>query len=177
MKNGRQRGEICPGCERFIGPADKCPYCGADSAKPGFLRLLRRLSLAAAAAGVLFLYLMAVNRELPLIKVSDITPTMNFAYVRVRGKVIRKPYVGRDEPGSSPSYVSFSLNDGTGVLRAVAYRQAASKLHEAGLIPAEGERVEVSGSLSVSAEAGRTKLYLRSPGSLISLSRPVSTEK
>lgn len=157
-RGGGKSAYLCPSCERFIGPADVCPYCGTDSAKSPVLRVLRYAALLLGVAGLAFLYLMVTHRDLPVIKVGEITPMMNFAYVRLAGVVERDAYVVRKK--GKVDYISFSLDDGSGQLRVAAYRDIAQALAEKGLVPERGAFVDVTGSLSVSAD-GRAKLYLR----------------
>lgn len=156
-------GHICPSCERFIGPADICPYCNTDSAKKPVLRILRYAALLLGVVGLAFLYLMVTHRDLPVIKVGEITPMMNFAYVRVAGTVERDAYVVRKK--GKVDYLSFSVDDGSGQLRVVAYRDVARALAEKGLVPERGTSVDVAGSLNVSAH-GRIKLFLQDIGQL-----------
>lgn len=68
------RPEMCPSCERFIGPVDACPYCGADSVRSPAMRFLRRGTLALGMAGLFFLYLHARGRQPPGVRIGDITP-------------------------------------------------------------------------------------------------------
>jgi hypothetical protein len=152
------RGSLCPSCERFIGPADLCPYCGAESARNPLFRLLRLAALALAVLGLAFLYLMSVHKDTPRIAIGDISPFMNFASVRVKGAVERTPYTSRRD--GKVDYIFFTLDDGSGQLRVAAERRVARELADRGLIPAAGERVEVSGSLGVSAD-GAPRLRLR----------------
>ena len=146
----QNRGAFCPSCERFIGPADVCPYCDADSAKPPIVRLLRLVALVLALAGLAFLYLAATSKELPMVRISEITPMMNFAQAQVAGSVQKSPYVG--EKKGTVDYISFPINDGSGELRVVAYGAVAKSLKDKGLLPVKGNSVEVAGSLDVTAD-------------------------
>jgi hypothetical protein len=168
QENARARPELCPSCERFIGPADECPYCNADSARAPALRVLRYAALALAVPGLFFLYLMARGTDVPLVRIGDVNPLMNFAYVRVAGAVERDAYVGKD--GDTVDYVSFLVSDGTGKLRVAAYDDVARGLARESRLPRAGDRVESAGSLSVAAD-GRTRLRLRSPDALL-IGRP-----
>ena len=150
---------ICPSCERWIGTADVCPYCQADSAKLPMLRVLRYGALLLAVAGLGALYVAARYRELPVIRIDEITPLMNYAYVRVAGTVERNAYVARRN--GQVSYLSFSVNDGTGPLRVAAYRDVAEALAGRNMVPAAGMRVDAAGSLSVQA-GGNVRLILQS---------------
>ena len=111
---------------------------------------------------------MARHKEIPVIRVCEITPMMNFAYVRLSGNVERKPFVGKND--GKIDYLSFSINDGTGNLRVAAYDNVAREIVEMNLLPKEGVYVDVAGSLRVEAD-GRTKLYLGS-SSLLSIVSP-----
>lgn len=146
----RPRGDRCPSCERFIGPADHCPYCGEASAKAPALRYLRAAAFLLALAGLACLTLMVRHRELPVVRVASITPMMNFAYVRVVGRVVHAPYVvNRD---GQVDYASFLLDDGSGTVRVQTHRKLARRLVETQSLPPEGALVDVAGSLNVSAE-------------------------
>ena len=158
--NLASRGDLCPSCERFIGPADNCPYCGEASAKSPFVRRLRYAAVALSVLGLASLFLMAAHRDLPVLQVDSITPTMNFAYVRLIGTVTRDPYV--IQRNGDLDYMSFLLDDGTGRIRVQAHRETASALRDAQLVPAKGDVVDVAGSLSVAAEGAR-KLRIQSP--------------
>jgi hypothetical protein len=148
------RGDHCPSCERFIGPAGRCPYCGEDSAAHPFIRYLRLIALLLATGGLATLLLMAAHRDLPVQRVGDITPMMNFAYVRVVGTVIRSPYIADRE--GKVEYLSFLLDDGTGVIRVQAYETVARVLWDERRIPDPGMLVGVAGSLRVAAQGTRS---------------------
>jgi DNA/RNA endonuclease YhcR with UshA esterase domain len=158
--NTASRGDLCPSCERFVGPADHCPYCGEESAKSPFIRRLRYAAVALSVLGLGSLFLMATRRELPVLQVNGITSTMNFAYVRLVGTVARDPYVVRRN--GDVDYMSFMLDDGTGRIRVQAHRETARALHRMKIVPARGDVVDVAGSLSVAAEGSR-KLRIQSP--------------
>jgi len=159
----RSEGAFCPSCERFIGPADVCPYCEADSAKSPLLRVLRIAAILLGVGGLIFVYLAAVHRELPVIKVEEITPMMNFAYVRVSGEIDRDAFVARKE--GKVDYVSFLVDDGTGKLRVAVYKDVASVLVERNKIPRKGSIADVAGALNVSAR-GVVRMRLQSADQL-----------
>ncbi|MBN1676128.1 MAG: OB-fold nucleic acid binding domain-containing protein [Kiritimatiellae bacterium] len=145
-------GAICPSCERFIGTASSCPFCDADTARRLNLRLFRYGALALAFAGLAMLYLMARHREVAQVKVGDMDPAMNFAYIRVVGEVADSPRAYPDVP--TARYLGFHLDDGTGRIRIVAYDRLARELLEPGRLPRKGDRLAVAGSLRMGAEAG-----------------------
>jgi len=150
---------LCPSCDRFIGPADVCPYCGEDSARQPALKILRRAAVVFGLLGVGTLYLMARLQAIPVTRISAISPQMNFARICVAGTVTGRPYVSA--PGGKVRYLSFVLDDGSGRLRVIADGQVARDLAERGGPPAIGARVTLSGSLRIAAD-GYPAVYLRS---------------
>ena len=161
---GRSQADaFCPACSRFIGPADTCPYCDADSARKPVLRALRAAAFVLAFGGLAFLYLSAAHREIPLIKASSISPGMNFALVRMSGEVTRSPYIAREK--GTANYLSFLLDDDSGQIRVVASGAIAGYLASNERICA-GDIVNVIGTLNVSA-GSQPKLRLNSTNNLI----------
>ncbi len=154
---------LCPSCDRYTGPAAKCPYCNTNAGSVPVIRLLRIIAIILSLGGLVLLYAAVRHREPPLITVNQVTPSMNFAHVRVAGEIQRPPYVSEDG-----QYAAFTVNDGTGQIRVAAYRAVASGLvHEHGL-PHQGDQVEVRGNLGVSADCS-VKLFLRSATHLVVL--------
>jgi hypothetical protein len=159
----RNPGAYCPSCERYIGPADVCPYCDADSAKNPALNVLKYGAVLLALTGLAFLYFMTTCRQLPVLKIAGITPMMNFAMVRVNGTVEKDAYVsGRKGRVES---VSFTIDDGSGRLRMTAYGTVAQAVVDGEKVPSRGSKVDVTGSLNVAAD-GNVKLVLRSADEL-----------
>lgn len=148
----------CPSCERFIGPADSCPYCYTDSAKPPISRVLRYGALLLGVAGLACLYLMAAYGDIPLIRMGDLTPMMNFAYVRISGNVEKNANVGKKN--GKVNYVSFIVNDGSGEIQVAAYGDVARRMVARDMAPNRGASVEVEGSLNVAAD-GKARLRLQ----------------
>ncbi|MCF7838907.1 MAG: OB-fold nucleic acid binding domain-containing protein, partial [Candidatus Marinimicrobia bacterium] len=150
---------LCPSCGRYVGGAGRCRYCGARSRKRLSLVVTRWAAVFLATVGLYLLYLMAINRDIEQVWVGEITPMMNFAYVRIAGVVDSEPRIfqrsGRVEG------LRFDVDDGTGTLSVSAYRQQAEEIVAAGQVPRSGDQVEVVGSLSVSAD-DRTLLRLQS---------------
>ncbi|MDD4871636.1 MAG: hypothetical protein PHR77_13850 [Kiritimatiellae bacterium] len=149
---------FCPSCERFIGPVDVCPYCDCDSARNPLLRFLRYGAILLAITGLFFLYLMAVHSEVPVIKISEITPMMNFGLVRINGVVEKDAYISKKRKRIES--VSFPVGDGSGQIRVVAYTPVAEMLVKENLVPARKSLIEATGNLNISAN-GNTKLILR----------------
>ena len=119
------------------------------------LQAIRIAAVLLATVGLALLYVTARHSEPPTVSISEITPVMNFAHVRVVGMVNRRAYISKDR-----AYVGFTIEDETGRLRVAAYRDVAKALIENAMLPAAGDRVEVRGSLSVTAES-EPKLYLK----------------
>jgi len=122
------------------------PVYGPQVKRPLRVRVLQIASLVLAVAGLVLLYLYSVNRDIPTVRVSEIRPTMNFAYVRIAGKVTRDAYVFKS------GGMVFNLHDGSGEIAVMGGRAQAEALEKAGKLPRRGDRVEVAGSLSVSAD-------------------------
>ena len=133
------RDACCPACSRFIGPADVCPYCDTDSARLPVWRRLRWIAIIRAVAGLAALMVVVTRRELPLVTARNMIPTMNYAMVRVQGKVASAPASRRG--GST----SFTLRDDTG--RWTVY--ADQRVWPAACAPVKGDAVEVAGGVRI----------------------------
>ena len=140
----------CPSCGHFVGALTRCPRCGARVAKRLSVRVFRYAALLLGTVGLGLLYLMAIHREIPLIKIGEIKPMMNFAYVRIAGTVSGDVRVFKE--GSRIRSLRFMVDDGTGELSITAFRAQAEKMAEIDRIPRAGDRVELAGSLSISAD-------------------------
>lgn len=160
----QQADALCPACDRFIGPETACPYCATEARRAGTWRALRLGALGLAVIGLACLYAIGILPERSVTPIGEITPAMNFATVRVTGRVTRRPYLGRRD--GRVDYLSFAVDDGTGTLRAAAYRAIARELQDGNRVPAQGDRVDVVGNLRIS-EGGRIMLYLQSAGQLL----------
>ncbi|MEM3738858.1 MAG: OB-fold nucleic acid binding domain-containing protein [Thermoplasmata archaeon] len=139
----------CPKCKRFVGPLEECPFCGADVPKKKSTIYLKYSALAIAVVGTLLLIPWAASLETPLIKVKDIYPGYNNAVIKVKGIVPDTPSF-YDNPTGKAFY--FSVDDGTGIMPIKVYDDVVRDmlaLNSRGkpLIPAFGDRVEISGSL------------------------------
>lgn len=136
------------------------PVCGDPVERPLRIRVLRYASLVLALAGVILLYLFSINREIPFVRIGDITPTMNFAYVRIAGEVTRDANI------FNSGGLVFNVKDSNGEITVIGGRAQADALQADGKLPRHGDRVEVAGSLSVSA-GQETKLRMQSSGQLV----------
>jgi DNA/RNA endonuclease YhcR with UshA esterase domain len=139
---------------------DGYPVGGPQVKHPFKIMVLRYASLVLAVAGLILLYLFAVTRDIPLVRIGDITPTMNFACVRMTGEVTHDAYVF--ESGGAV----FNLKDGSGEIAVMGGRAQIEALEAAGKLPRRGDRVEAAGILSVSADQ-EPRLRLQSAGQLI----------
>jgi hypothetical protein len=153
---------LCGSCGRFVGALTRCPHCGARVTGRLSVRLFRYAAVLLSTVGLGLLYLMAIKREIPLVQVGKLSPTMNFAFVRVAGTATEDAHVIRDR-GSVRS-VRFTIDDGTGEIPVTAFAEKGRALVDAGRLPHAGDRVEVTASLNVSAD--RVTLYLQSADAL-----------
>ena len=158
-----RRGGLCPSCDRFIGPATACPYCEADAAEVPVVRWLRHGAWILAVAGLAGLYFMAKHRDYPVVKVAEIDSAMNFATVRVIGRVPQDAFVSK-QPGRS-DYLAFTVDDGSGQLRVSAYGPVAQALVKENRVPRRGDTADAVGSISVKAGEA-VKLRLQSAANL-----------
>jgi DNA/RNA endonuclease YhcR with UshA esterase domain len=136
------------------------PIYGPQVKRPMRVRVLQVASLVLAVVGLGLLYLYSVNRDIPTVKVADITPTMNFAYVQISGEVTRDAYVFKS------GGVVFNMHDGSGEIAVMGGRAQAEALENAGKLPRRGDQVKVAGSLSVSADQD-VKLRMQSADQLV----------
>lgn len=147
----KDQGTLCSACGHFAGVYENCPRCGTYLPKRTTVKFFRYFSLFLATAGLLCLYLWAKNKELPVIQVKDITETMNFAYVRMIGVVTKDARISYDD-AKKPSYLYFTMNDGTGEIMVGAYRQHAQKIAEGNMLPKRGNFVDMKGQLKIKAQ-------------------------
>ena len=140
----------CSECGHFVGALTRCPKCGAPVHKRMSLRALRYAAVLLSTVGLGLLYLMVTHREIPLVKIGDLKPTMNFAYVRIAGTVSSDARAFRE--GGKIRSLRFMVNDGSGEISVTAFRAQAQALEDADKLPNSGDRIEVAGSLSVTAD-------------------------
>lgn len=143
MAKDHPSGE-CPSCGRFVGPYEKCPYCGAVVGQRMAVRVFRYGSLVLAIVGLAVLLLVAARSRVPTVEIGSLAGTMNWAYVRVEGVVVRQPAYDLEARS-----LKFWLWDGTGEIMVTAYRSEAEWLQAHGLVPVMGDRVAVEGTLRV----------------------------
>jgi DNA/RNA endonuclease YhcR with UshA esterase domain len=176
MENNRNIETHCPSCGKFTGTYERCPYCGAEIEKRMSIKIFRYGSLLLAIFGVLFLWLAAKNKEIEELDFTVITPTMNFAFVKVTGTVIGDPRVYFNENGNVNS-MNFTIANGKNEVRIMAYSAVAQRIIEARKLPAKGENVELKGSLRIRDEGDSLALYIQAPEHIsIEGSGPVKTK-
>lgn len=136
------------------------PVCGAQVKRPVRIRMLQYASILLASAGLILLYLYSRDRDIPSVRISEITPLMNFACVRIEGEVTGDAYVFQS------GGIVFNLRNSSGEIAVMGGRAQAEALASAGKIPRRGDRAEVTGTLSVSA-GQEPKLRMQSAARLI----------
>lgn len=147
MEMERKEEVRCPSCNRFVGVHTTCPYCGARIYKRMSVMLFKYGALAVAFIGLILLYLAARVVETKVIKVTNIIPSMSFAYVRVQGTVSFPPRVYPETKS-----LSFTVDDGTGRISIKAYGAVTEELIRTEKLPKIGDWVDVAGQLQVREE-------------------------
>lgn len=146
----------CESCGGFIGPYERCPYCGARSRGRLSIRAIKIASVLMATLGLVALWALARTQEIPTVSTSDATAMMNLAYVRLEGHVSRNLSY---DPESG--YLAFWLGDESGEIYVSAYREVTEALIEQGSLPAIGDKVSVAGTLRIREDM--TSLTLNVP--------------
>ncbi len=108
------------------------------------MRLLKGLTVLLAIAGTAALVLASQATARPFTVIAAISPSMNFAYVRIEGVVVDYPSLAPEQ-----DYLSFRVRDASGELRVSAYRSTVSALLDAGRLPMPGDRATLEGTLRV----------------------------
>ncbi len=143
----------CPNCGRFVGAVTKCPYCGSKVEKRMSLVATRWAAVLLATIGLFLLYLMAKHREIPVVQLGDVKPTMNFGQIRIVGQAVSDA-----RPFRSGTGMSFNVSDGTGRIIVFVSRKQMDELTEKNLVPKAGDQVDFAGSLNVSDEETSIRL-------------------
>ncbi len=138
------RSALCDSCGRFVGPYERCPYCGARIHGRLQIRVVKAMALLMATVGLALLWWQARRVEVPIISVAEATGAMNFAYVRLEGRISRNLSYDAES-----GYLGFWLDDGTGEAYVNAYRDVTAELLARGTPPAIGDQVSVAGTLGI----------------------------
>lgn len=154
MEMERKEEVICSNCGRFVGAHMACPYCGTKVPKRMSVMLFKYGALAVAFLGLILLYLAVRVVKIPVVKVEDITETMNFAYVRVVGTVDR---VNIYEGGG----LYLTVDDGTGSISVKAYGKVTEEIMRTDNPPEVGDRIDVGGTLNITED--KKALLIQTP--------------
>ncbi len=97
-----------------------------------------------ALGGIGILLFAVSGAATPTLSIGNITPTMNFAYVKIVGKVTRGPIYDAEQES-----LRFYVADDTGELQVGSFREVTQQLVSEGRVPTVGDAVEVEGTLRV----------------------------
>lgn len=142
----------CPSCGRFVGAKIHCPYCGAKVAKRMSLVAVRYAAVLLATIGLVLLWAMAKSHDSPVVKIGDITPTMNFAQIRVDGTADSDVRTFRN------GGMGFNISDGTGTLMVFISQKQGEELRKLGKLPHAGDAVRLNGTVSLSDKSNSLRL-------------------
>lgn len=143
----------CASCGRFVGAVTKCPYCGAKVEKRMSLVAIRWAAVLLATVGLFLLFLMAKYREIPVVKLADVKPTMNFAQIRVEGVAESDARTFRTGGG-----MGFNFSDGTGTIMVFISQKQAQEMVERNLVPKAGDQISFAGGLNISDDRSSMRL-------------------
>lgn len=142
----------CPACGRFVGAVTKCPYCGSKVEKRMSLVATRWAAVLLSTIGLFLLFLMAKHREIPVVLLGDIQPTMNFGQIRVVGQV------DSDARTFKNGGMGFNVSDGTGTIMVFVSQKQAKNLLANNLVPKAGDGIDFAGGLNISDEESSMRL-------------------
>lgn len=139
-----QVGATCPSCGRFVGPMEKCPYCGAEIKKRLPLKYLRLACLVLAILGIAILVYAVSGAATRTTTIGNIGATMNYAYVRLEGTVTRGPSYNPDQQS-----LRFYISDPSGEIQAASLGEVTEQLIAQNKIPTIGDKITAEGTLRV----------------------------
>lgn len=154
----------CPSCGRFVGPHDRCPYCGTGMEKRLSLRVFKIAALFIAIVGLACLHLMALHRDIPVKNIEEITPQMSFGFFTVKGEATMP--LRYYENNGRVNGCSLTIDDGTGEIRIRGYQHIASALKENDVVIRSGDNVEASGTVQV-RDKDNISILLQAPEHLV----------
>ena len=155
---------LCPSCGRFVGAYEKCPYCGAELKKRMSLKLWRRISVIGAVAGLLIMWYAAARMEPELVQIGAITETHSNAIIRISGVVAER---GLD---AAKGMVKLKIADASGAISVVGFG-VLPKLQALGNLPKVGDKIDLTGSVQISDQYGKS-IFLNVPSRLKILEPP-----
>jgi hypothetical protein len=163
----------CPACGRYVGPLELCPYCRKFTRKRPIIFALKYLTPILSILGMFALKHMGDTMGNPLVKLGELGPTSNFAYVQLEGEVCGEPRFyhvpGSDDPLAGS--MEFCLNDGTGQTRIKTYEDATRRILQARRIPGPGDTVRVVGNYQ--ARTHKHSLIVGSPHGITITQSPI----
>jgi hypothetical protein len=138
----------CPHCGRYVGPLELCPYCRKVHRKRPVITLFKYLSPLLAVAGMFYLHQLGKTEGNPRVKLEQLGPTSNFAYVTVEGTVCEEPrfYKATGSLDPTAGSLEFCLDDGTAQTRVKTYEDATRRVIAERKLPALGDHVKVTGN-------------------------------
>lgn len=141
---------LCPTCGFFVGAMATCPRCGARTGKRLSVRIVRIGSIVCSVIGLILLWTAAYYKDVSTVKIESINELMAGALVKVTGTV------NEVKVNEATNSLKLRINDGTGDISINAFnklKQFTEIWGDTGL-PAVGDKIAVSGSVSVSAGFG-----------------------
>lgn len=142
----------CPKCGRFVGAVPKCPYCGSKVEKRMSLVAVRWTAVLLSTVGLFLLFMMAKHRDIPVVLLGNIQPTMNFGQIRIVGQV------DSDARTFKNGGMGFNVSDGTGTIMVFVSQKQANDLISQNLVPKAGDGIDFAGGLNISDEQATMRL-------------------
>jgi DNA/RNA endonuclease YhcR with UshA esterase domain len=144
-------GIICPSCARYVGAYERCPHCQAVVHKRLPIFYIKRFAIFGTIIGLILMWVAAVRREVPLLKIGEIKPQHNMALIRCVGKVTGVRFM------EDKNSFHLKVDDDTGMLSLSGFDKLRKfrAFYGAGF-PAEGDLIEVVGNLSISEKFGES---------------------
>ncbi len=121
---------------------------GAKPRRKVDLRLLAALSLLLSVAGLVVIVSLGQAAQAPLVRISDVYGNflMNYATVRVRGRVTAIPYV---DNSTGRVTMRFPVDDGTGSMMLYIYPPLSTEALRRGMVPLPGDVVDAEVQLRI----------------------------
>lgn len=142
----------CPSCGFFIGPMLTCPRCGARSQKRIAVRAVRIFCIIGSVVGVALLWVASYMKTPEVMHVKDITELTINAMATIKGTVVSV----RENPIKKS--LTISIDDGTAPpINMLAFGKL-DEMRRLGRVPRVGDKVEVTGNISVSQQFGPTMM-------------------